>query len=348
MNGRPRMDCLCKTRYFVALQRRGNPQVKRLFSQFAVCIAALAGSMGQAVAQDALPKQIRIVVPFSPGASNDAIARVIAVPLAKRLETTVIVENKPGAAGVIGADSVAKSPRDGSVLLLTSATFLTVAATQPRLPYDPIGAFAPIAVVGQNPSMLAVSSATLFKSAAELLAAARARPDELTYGSAGVGSIGHLLTELLCSAAKVQMRHVPYKGAANAAIDLAGGQIYVMVSSYSTLSAFLKSGKVRALAVTSRQPYPAFPDIPPLINTVPGFSSETWVGVFAPAGTPERTIERLNRELNEIAAAPEMRKLLEADGMMAVTVTPAAFAARIKQELAQWRRIATARKILVE
>ena len=344
------MDCLRKTRYLVAVSRSSEmPFMKRLQSLFPICLAALLVAMtARTAAQDAVPKQIRIVVPFSPGASNDAIARVIAVPLAKRLEATVIVDNKPGAAGVIGADSVAKSPRDGSVLLLTSSTFLTVAATQPRLPYDPIAAFAPVAVVGQNPSMLAVSSATPFKSAADLLAAARAKPDELTYGSAGVGSIGHLLTELLCSTAKVEMRHVPYKGAANAAIDLAGGQIHMMVSSYSTLSAFLKSGKVRALAVTSRQPYPAFPDIPPLIDTLPGFSSETWVGVFAPSGTAERTLERLNRELNDIAGAPEMRTLLEADGMMAVTVTPAAFAARIKQELAQWRRIAAARKIVVE
>ena len=186
------------------------------------CACALFAIAASALAQDAAPKLIRIVVPFSPGASNDAIARVIAVPLAKRLETTVVVENKPGAAGVIGAETVAKSPRDGSVVLLTSSTFLTAAATQPRLPYDPIAAFAPIAVIGQNPTLLAVAAALPFKTAKDLLAAARAKPDELIYGSAGVGSIGHLVTELLCAAAKVHMRHVPYKGAANAAIDLAG------------------------------------------------------------------------------------------------------------------------------
>ena len=301
-----------------------------------------------AAAQQAAPKLIRIVVPFSAGASNDAIARVIAVPLGKRLESTVIVENKPGAAGVIGADAVAKSPRDGSVLLLTSSSFLTTAATQPRLPYDPIAAFAPVAAVGQNPSLLAVSAATPFKTAAELLAAARAKPGELTYGSAGVGSVGHLATELLSVAAKVQMRHVPYKGAANAAIDLAGGQIYVMVSSYSTLSAFLKSGKVRALAVTSKERYPAFPHLPPLSNTVPDFSNEVWVGVLAPAGTPAGLIERLNREINEISASPELKAHLESDGMMAVSLSPASFAARIKQELAQWKRIAADRRIVVE
>jgi len=299
-------------------------------------------------AQDAFPKLIRIVVPFSAGASNDAIARIIAPPLAKRLETSVVVENRPGAAGIIGADVVAKAPRDGSAVLLTSSTFLTAAVTQPRVPYDPVASFAPIATIAQNPSLLAVSAATPFKTPAQLFATARARPDDITYASAGVGSIGHLATELLCAAAKVQMRHVPYKGAANAAIDLAGGQIAVMISSHSTLSPFLKSGKVRALAVTSRQPYPAFPDLPPLIATVPGYSNEVWVGVFAPAGTPERLVERMNREINEIAGAPELKALLEADGMMTVPVTSQAFAQRVRQELAQWKQIATARKILAE
>src|SRR5258705_7922399 len=156
-----------------------------------LCIGAHWALMPVAVAQDAVPKLIRIVVPFSAGASNDAIARAIAGPLAKRLESSVIVENKPGAAGVIGADAVAKSPRDGSVLLLTSSTFLTAAATQARLPYDPLAAFVPVAMVGEGPLLLAVAASTPYKTAAELFAAARSKPDELTYGTAGVGSVGH-------------------------------------------------------------------------------------------------------------------------------------------------------------
>lgn len=313
-----------------------------------LCVGALWAPMPVAVAQDAAPKLIRIVVPFSAGASNDAIARAIAGPLAKRLESSVIVENKPGAAGVIGADAVAKSPRDGSVLLLTSSTFLTAAATQARLPYDPIAAFAPVATIGQNPSLLAVSASTPFKSAAELFAAARAKPGELTYGSAGVGSIGHMVTEMISAAANVQMRHVPYKGAANAAIDLAAGQIQVMISSYSTLSPFLKADKARIIAVTSKQPHPSFPDVPPLAATLPGFSSDTWIGVFAPAGTPARFVERLNSEINQISASPDLKAILEPDGLLPAPVSPAAFAARVKQELSQWKRIAAVRKITVE
>lgn len=322
--------------------------MRRTALWIAFCVGALAGLPPNAAAQPAAPKLVRIIVPFSAGASNDAIARVIAVPLAKRLESTVIVENRPGAAGIIGADAVAKSPRDGSTLLLTSSSFLTAAATQPRLPYDPVTAFAPVAVVGQNPSLLAVTASAPFKTPAALFATARARPGELMYGSAGVGSLGHLVTEVMNAAAKVRMRHVPYKGAANAAIDLASGQIQVMISSYGTLAPFLKSGKVRLIAVTSKGPYPAFPDLPPLIDTVPGFFNETWVGVLAPAGTPAPVVARLNQEINDIAATPELKAFLEPDGMVAMAMTPASFAARIRQELAQWKLVAADRKIVME
>src|SRR5687767_11201470 len=237
--------------------------------RLACCIALAIGAASAvpiACGQET-PRLVRIVVPFSAGASNDAIARTIAPALSKRLGANVIVENRPGAASVIGNDAVAKSAPDGSVLLLTSSTFLTVAATTPRLPYDPIGSFAPVATVVQNPSLLAVSALAPFKTTAELISAARARPGEITYGTAGVGSITHLATELLSDAAKIRMTHVPYKGAANAAIDLAGGQIFVMISSSSTLSPFIKSGKARVLGVTSPGSHPSFPGVAPVSAT---------------------------------------------------------------------------------
>ena len=320
----------------------------RLLMSMALCAAAWLGVIADVSAQAALPKTIKIVVPFSPGASNDVIARAIGVSLAKRLDVPVIVENKAGAAGVIGADAVAKSPRDGSVLLLTSSSFLTAAATQAHVPYDAASAFAPVAMVGQGPLVLAVTASAPFKTPADLLAAARAKPGALTYGSAGVGSVGHLATELLNDAAKVQMTHVPYKGAANAAVDLAAGRIDVMVSSYSTLAPLIKTGKIRALAVTSKQPHPAFADLPPIAASVPGFAIDIWVGVFAPAGTPAILIERLNREVSDIAASPELGAILEPDGTVAVAIAPAAFAARIKVELARWKQIATDHKIVAE
>jgi tripartite-type tricarboxylate transporter receptor subunit TctC len=316
--------------------------------RLALLVLAVAGLTPYALAQVTLPKSIRIVVPFSPGGSNDVIARAIAGPLAKRLDIPVIVENRAGAAGVIGADYVAKAPRDGSVLLLTSSSFLTAAATQTQLPYDPIAAFAAVAMVGRGPMLLAVSATTPFKTPADLIAAARAQPGALNYGTAGVGSIAHLTTELLDDTAKIRMTHVPYKGAANAAVDLAGGQIQVMVSNYSTLAPLMKGGKIRALAVTSGLPHAAFPDLPPLASVAPGFAVAIWVGVFAPAGTPPALVERLNQEINAIAASAELTPLLEPDGTLPEAISPATFAGRIKDELAQWKQIATEHKIVAE
>jgi tripartite-type tricarboxylate transporter receptor subunit TctC len=314
----------------------------------ALFLLAVAGLTPVAAGQGALPKTIKIVVPFSPGGSNDVIARAIAAPLAKRLDIPVIVENKAGAAGVIGADYVAKSPRDGSVLLLTSSSFLTAAVTQAQLPYDPGAAFAPVAMVGRGPMLLAVSASTPFKTPADLIAAARSKPGELNYGTAGIGSIAHLTTELLDDTAKIRMTHVPYKGAANAAVDLAAGQIQVMVSNYSTIAPLMRSGKIRALAVTSSKPHPVFPDLPPLAIVARGFAVDIWVGVFAPAGTPPAIVERLNQEINAIAASPDLAPVLEPDGTLPEAISPALFAARIKDELGQWKQIATEHKIVAE
>lgn len=319
-----------------------------LMLRIALSLFTLVGLTPLAAAQATLPKTIKIVVPFSPGGSNDVIARAIAGPLGKRLDIPVIVENKAGAAGVVGADYVAKSPRDGSVLLLTSSSFLTAAATQSQLPYDPIAAFAPVAMVGRGPMLLAVSATAPYKSLADAIEAARAKPGVLNYGTAGVGSIAHLTTELLDDTAKIQMVHVPYKGAANAATDLAGGRIQVMISNYSTLAPLIQSGKVKALAVTSKQPHAAFAGLPPLATVAPGFAVDIWVGVFAPAGTPAAVVDRLNQEISAIAASPDLAPVLEPDGTLPDAMRAAAFAAVIKDELAQWKKIATEHKIVAE
>jgi tripartite-type tricarboxylate transporter receptor subunit TctC len=312
--------------------------------RFAVLVGAvLATSLAWAQ-----PVLMRIVVPFPPGGSNDVIARAMAPQLAKRLGTNVIVENKGGAAGVIGSDAVAKAAPDGSYLLLTSSTFLTTAATQAKLPYDPLAAFIPVAMVAEGPLLVAVPAERPIKSTADLVAAARAKPGALNYGTAGVGSLAHLATELLNGAASIQMTHVPYKGAGPALIDLAAGQIDVMVSNYSTLISQMKSGKVRAIAVTSPKASPAFPDLPPVAVAVPGYAMDIWVTVFAPAGTPAPLVERLNKEINEISASPELRAFLDPDGAVPVALPPAAIAARLKQDLAQLKRIAAERKISLD
>ena len=320
----------------------------RIFRASSALLIALFTTIGSMVNAQTMPKSIKIVVPFSAGGSNDVIARAIAGPLAKRLDVPVIVENKAGAAGVVGSDAVAKSPRDGSVLLLTSSSLLTAAATQTQLPYDPIAAFAPVAMVGRGPMLLAVAADAPFKTPADVIAAARAKPTAINYGTAGVGSIAHLTTELFDDAAGIRMTHVPYKGAANAAVDLAAGRIQVMISNYSTVAPLIKAGKIKALAVTSRSQQPAFPDLPPMASTAPNFGVDIWVGVFAPAGTPASTVDRLNQEINAIAASPELAAVLEPDGTVAEAIPPAAFAAHVKDELAQWKKIATEHKIVAE
>ena len=311
-------------------------------------IAVILGAILAAQLASAQPALVRLVVPFPPGGSNDVIARAMAPQLSKRLATSVIVENKAGAAGVIGSEAVAKAPADGSHLLLTSSTFLTTAATQAKLPYDPIGAFVPVAMVAEGPMLLAVPADKPIRTPADLVAAAKARPGALNYGTAGVGSIAHLATELLNGAAGVQTTHVPYKGAGPALIDLAAGQIDLMISNYSSLVPQMKSGKVRAIAVTSARPSPAFPDLPPIAAAVPGYGIEIWVSVVAPAGMPAALVERLNKEINEISASPELRTFLDPDGAQPVALKPAAIAERMKQDLAQLKRIAAERKISLD
>ncbi|WP_333903945.1 tripartite tricarboxylate transporter substrate-binding protein [Achromobacter insolitus] len=310
----------------------------------------LAASLlaGAAAAQTAVPKQVKIVVPFTAGASNDAIARAIAPQLAARLGNTVIVENRGGAAGAIGSEYVARSAKDGSVLLLTSSTFLTTAATQPHLPYDPLKQFAPVAMIGQGPLVIAASAQTPYTSLKQLLEAARGKPGALNYGSAGVGSLAHLATVMLDDAAGTEMTHVPYKGAANAASDLAGGLIHVMLSNYSTLAPVVQSKKVTLLATTAQAPSPAFPDLPPAAQALPGYSVQIWVGVFAPAGTPRPYIDKLNAALNEIAASPEMKALLDLDGTVPTRMDSAEFGTRVREELALWQGIARKHNISAE
>lgn len=299
-------------------------------------------------AQDTVPAVVRLVVPFAPGGSNDVIARAIAPALAKRLGNSVIVENRAGAGGSIGSDAVAKGPKDGSVLLLTSSSLLTGAATMPSTPYDVNGAFVPVAMVGQGPMLVVVPAQTDIRTPADFVRAARAKNGELTYGTAGVGSIAHMSSEMLADAAKAPMRHVPYKGAAPALIDLASGTIDMMISNYSSVVPQIKAGRVRPIAVTTRTVSPSFPDLPPMANAAPGFSADIWVTVFAPAGTPAGIVQRLNREINEVAKQSDVRGLLEADGAAPTPFNPAELVPRIRDDLAAWKKVATEKKIVAE
>jgi len=312
-------------------------------------IAFLASAPVLAAAPVALPKTITLVVPFGPGASNDAFARVIAQKLGPRIGANVIVDNKPGAGSVIGSSFVARAPADGSVLMLTSSTFTTSAAVQKNLPYDPIKGFAPVSLVATGPMLLTVGAQTPYKTAAELIADARARKGQINYASAGIGSINQMSAEMLNSMAKVDMIHVPYKGAAAALTDMIAGQVQMMVASPASATSQMKSGKVRVLAVTSAKPSALVPGVPTLSQTVPGYEVEIWWGIFAPAGTPAPVVERLNQEIGAIIDTPEMRERFAQEGAEPATgVTAAQFAAYVKRELDKWRTIAQEKQISAE
>ncbi len=319
--------------------------IASLFLGSAACVA-----VGPSVAAPvALPKTITIVVPFGPGASNDSFARVIAQKLGPKIGSTVIVDNKPGAGSVIGTSFVSRAAPDGSVLMLTSSTFTTSAAVQKNLPYDPLKAFAPVSLVATGPMLLTVGAQTPYKSAADLIADARANKGKINYASSGIGSINQMSAEMLNSMAKVDMMHVPYKGAAAGLTDMIAGQVQMMVASPASAIGQIKSGKVRVLAVTSAKPSALVPGVAPLNQTVPGYEVEIWWGLFAPAGTPAPVVARLNAEINSIINTPEMRERFAVEGAEPTSsVTPEQVGTYVRKELEKWRAIAQEKNITAE
>lgn len=312
--------------------------MKTRFSRFLGALA-LAVS-GAASAATPVPSQITLLVPFGAGASNDSIARILAPELGRLLGTQVIVENKAGAAGTIGAAHVAKSAPDGATLLLSSSTFVTAAATQPSMPYDALKAFTPVAMVGSGPLVLGVPGASPYRSLEDFLSAARQSPGALNYGSSGIGSLAHLATTVLADSAKVDITHVPYKGAAAAGNDLAGGRIELMIANYSSLIPLLEGGKVRLIAATSPSRDPAFPDLPPAAEAVPGYEADIWVGIFAPAGLPADLLEKYNQAVNQANQSPRLKELLQLDGTVPASLDSAAFAQRVAADLQRWKAVA--------
>jgi tripartite-type tricarboxylate transporter receptor subunit TctC len=319
-----------------------------MLKTFWTVLSALALATPAIAQQASIPPLVRLVVPFAAGGSTDVLARTVAAQLGPRLGTNVIVDNRAGGGGLIGAAAVANGPRDGSMLLLSTGSLVTAAATTKALPLDVNTDLLPVSLIGEGPMVIAVSTKTNLKTPADLVAAARAKPGALTYGSAGVGTIGHLGAELLEDAAKIEMLHVPYKGTSLALIDLSTGTIDLTFAIYSSLQAQIASGRVRLIGVTSREPNPAFPGVLPVSSAVPGFDATTWVAVFAPPGTPAALVQRLNREINEIAKSKEVQDQLRSDGVITTPLTPEQGGARIRASYDLWRKLAIAKKIVVE
>ena len=314
-----------------------------------ICATLLAMWAAPALAQQTpLPAQIKIVVPFAAGASTDAAARVFATEFAKRTGSTVIVENLPGASTYIGAAAVAKAPKDGSVLLMTSSSTFTAAATKATVPMDVTTELLPVALLSEGPIIIGASLQSDIKTPAELVAAARAKPDIITHGTGGIGTFSHVVAELINDAAKIQLKHIPYKGAALAVPDLVAGRIDLMIGVYTTIAPQVKAGRTRLIAICSREPHPAFPGVPTMASVVPGLSVELWVGFFAPTGTPRAVVQRLNQELNEAAKSAAVREAISQDGSLPRAVTPEEFGAQVRSSYTTWKQLAKDRNILVD
>lgn len=307
-------------------------------------VAALLGIAAPAALAQAETwpnKPLKLIVPFAPGGTSDILARNLGERLQAALKQTVVVENKAGAGGVIGADSVAKSPADGYTLLLgTIATHAINPALQPKMPYDAVRDFAPVFLVGNISNVLLVGAAQPYKSAKDVIAAAKAKPGDLVFGSPGQGTSQHLSGETLKLMAGIDMTHVPYKGSGPAVQDLIAGQIPMTVDTALVALPHIQSGKIRALAVTSGKRTAVLPDVPTLAESgVPGFDVSSWQAVFAPAGTPPAIVARLNTELAAIVAQPEMKAKLAALGVDYTAMSPAQFGDFQKAELAKWQKI---------
>ncbi len=305
-------------------------------------LTALAAIPMVAMAQTPWPaRPITLVVPFAAGGGTDSIARDIAKNMSDRLGQPVIIDNRGGAGGAIGANAVAKASADGYTLLFATSTFATNAAIEPKLPFDSQKDFVPIAMIGRGPLLVVASKGLGVKSIAELIAAAKAKPEGLNYCSAGNGSINHLSGEMFRQKTGLNMTHVPFKGSAPATIELLSGRVDLFFATVPTIQTHLKDGKLSLLAVTSAKRSPLYPDLPTLNEAgVPGFDITTWWGVLAPAKTPAAVVDALNKAINDAAAAEPVKSRLLHEGADPIRMTPAAFGEELRKELALWRDVA--------
>ena len=300
-------------------------------------LAALAA--GTSLSQTYPTKPVRIIAPFAPGGGTDFIARLIAQKLTERLGQQVIVENKPGAGGNLGAEFAVKSPPDGYTLLLIAGSY-TVNPSIYKLSFDPVNDITPLVQLSQGPFLVAVHPSVPAKTLKELIDYARKEPDKLSYASAGSGSITHLASELFLDMAKIKMVHVPYKGTGPALNDTIAGNTQLIFGSVATSLQFTKSGRLRGLAVTTPQRIPAAPELPTVAEAgVPGYEVVLWHGLVGPKGLPAAVVERVNQAANDALKSKDVADLLATDGVAPAGGTPERFRAVIKADIERWSRV---------
>ena len=305
-----------------------------------LAIAAASFATG-AFAQAFPSKPIRLIVPFPPGGGTDIIARETSQKVAAATGWTFVIENKPGAGGNMGVDAVAKAPADGYTIVLGQTSNLAInPSLYAKMPYDPQKDLVPIVLVANAPLVMVTSATSQYKTLAEAVNAAKARPGAINFASPGNGTVAHLASELFQKAAAIKTQHVPYKGAAMALTDVISGNVDLYMSSVPTLLGQIKQGKLRALAVTSTRRVDDLPNVPTISESgYKGFDASTWFGMLAPARTPKDVVARLNAEFNKALQQPELRKKLGDEGADPAGGTPEQFATLIKDEALRWGKV---------
>lgn len=314
----------------------------------AVAINGLTAMPAMAVFPE---RPVRIVVPFAPGGGTDLVARTMGIIMAQDLGQPVIIDNKPGGGTIIGTDAVAKSPPDGYTLVMATIAHAVNPSIQPKLPYAHETAFAPVMLVGRSPNVLVVRADSPFKSVQDVIAAAKAKPGQLSFASQGAGTSAHLAGELFKSLTKTDITHVPYRGAGPAITDLLGGQVNIMFATAAAVGTFIEGGKLRALAVTTADHSPAalLAKVPTVAESgVPGYVADSWYGLFVPAGTSPAVIARLNAAAKKAAQSDSFRKRVESEGLVISAGTPEEFDRYVKGEELRWRKVVKAANITAD
>lgn len=316
--------------------------MKKIIRSVALGVFALSCTAAAAAYPEST---ITLVHGFGAGGNADSVARVVANELEKRLGQTVVVEARTGAGGTIASNYVAKAAPDGYTLIMLTGGHTASAAMQKSLPYDPVNDFATISTITAFPFVVAVSADSPMKSLGDLVVRARSKQDAVTFSSVGIGSTQHLTGELLASAAKAKMVHVPYRGGGAPVVSVIAGDVDVLVDTATVAGPQIKAGKLRPLAVTSSEPWKQLPDVPTASQTLPGFEVMSWLGVAAPAKTPEDIIQQLNATLGEISKDPAVRQTLESMGSEPVHTSPAAMKDMIARDIQQWKKVVSEAQI---
>ncbi len=321
----------------------------QLLKRFTVVLTLTCALSHAQLALAAYPeKSLRLIAPFAPGGGTDQMSRALGAGLTKVLGQTVVIENKPGAGTVIGMDLVARSASDGYTLVLATFAHAVNSTLQSKLPYDSDQAFAPVALIARGPNVLVVRSESPFQSVKEIVTAANAQPGKLTYASQGNGTSAHLAGEMLQNLGKIELTHIPYRGASLALTDLLGGQVDLFIGTAAGVTPLIASGKLRAIAVTSPNPSSAFVGVATVAATLPGYAVESWYGVYAPAGTPASIIDTLNAAIQQTVNNPDFIKKIENEGLTISVGRPAELEQYVQTEKNRWKKIILENKIQVQ